>query len=78
MGRNRWRIHYLSPGIRSQCRAGRPRRKALTLQTVPVRTKPRKIGDLVTSWLFVTCRSLPANSSGRAGQRKKLERFVPL
>ncbi|XOV86979.1 MAG: transposase [Pseudomonadota bacterium] len=41
-------VYYLSPGIRTPCGAGRPRRKALTLQTVPVRTKSRKGNDLVS------------------------------
>ena len=50
-------------------------RKALTLQTVPVRTEPRKGSDLVTKQAGF---SLHAGIACKSHQRKKLERLVPL
>ncbi|XOV85809.1 MAG: transposase [Pseudomonadota bacterium] len=47
-------------------------RKALTLQTVPVRTEPRKRDDLVTKQSGF---SLHAGIACKSNQRKKLERL---
>ena len=47
-------------------------RKALTLQTVPVRTEPRKGSDLVTKQAGF---SLHAGIACKSHQRKKLERL---
>jgi hypothetical protein len=47
-------------------------RRAVTLQTVPVRTEPRKGGDLVTKQAGF---SLHAGIACKSYQRKKLERL---